>query len=109
MRHRVPADRPVRRPLSRKPSALLMGRGEGGRPGTALAAADVLLELTPELADGGLHRPARPVGQPADRRARHDADLVADLLQDGQVLLAPLAAADAVHDLEHPAGALAAR
>ena len=61
-----------------------------------------------ELADGVLDRPAGAVGQAADRRARHDADLVADLFEDVQVLQPALAAADAVDDLQHPAGAFAA-
>src|SRR5207253_2821044 len=74
-----------------------------------LPAAEVLLELRPELAHGVLHWPTGAVGQAADRRARHDADGIANLLQDLQVLQPALATAEALHDLVHPAGALAAR
>src|SRR5262245_55807801 len=74
-----------------------------------LAGLDVLLELRPELTDGVLDRPAGAVGQAADRRPRHDADLVADLLQDLQVLRPALPAAHAIDDLEHPPRPLAAR
>src|SRR5437867_1570389 len=73
-----------------------------------LAALDVRLELGAELPHRLLDRPAGAVGQAADRRARHDADLLADLLEDLQVLEATLPPADAIDDLEHPAGALAA-
>src|SRR5262249_32419740 len=70
---------------------------------------DALFQFRPELADDVLHRPAGAVGQAADRRAGHDADAVADLLQDLQVLQPPLPLADAVGDLQHPPGPLAAR
>src|SRR5437762_2417212 len=67
-----------------------------------LAALDVTPELLLELADRLLDRPAGAVGQTADRRPRHDADAVAHLFEDLQILLPALAATDAIHDLEHP-------
>src|SRR5579885_3372688 len=71
--------------------------------------AEVLLQFRAEFADSVLDRPAGAVGQAADGRARHQAHVVADLLQDLQVLQPALAAAEALHDLEHPASPLAAR
>src|SRR6266702_3626415 len=70
--------------------------------------ADVLLEFAPELAHGVFHRPASTVREAADRRARDDTDGVADLLQNLQVFQPPLAAAHAIHDLQHPTRSLAA-
>src|SRR5207249_4789287 len=74
-----------------------------------LAAADVFLELAAELLDRVLHRPASPVREAADRRARHDADAVADLFQNLEVFKPALAALDALANLQHPAGPFAAR
>src|SRR5437660_1350101 len=73
------------------------------------AAADVVLELLAELGDSILHWPAGSVRQSTDRRTRHDADRLADLVQDLEVFHPALAAADTVGDLQHPAGPLAAR
>src|SRR5262245_47662896 len=78
------------------------------RIGRLLATLDVGLELGAELPDGELDRPAGAVRQAADGRPRHDANPVADLLEDGQVVVPALPAADAVDDLVHPARALAA-
>src|SRR5262249_56893767 len=72
-------------------------------------AIDVRLDLGPELLHGVLDRPAGAVGQAADRRPRHDADAVADLREDVQVLQPALPALDAADDLLHPARPLAAR
>src|SRR3954452_25193810 len=74
-----------------------------------LPALDVGLQLGAEFLDGVPDRPARAVGQSADGRAGHDADAHADVEQDVEIVPAPLAAADAVDDLEHPAGPLPAR
>src|SRR5262249_10998204 len=73
------------------------------------AAADVVLQLRPEFAHGILHRPAGAVRQAADRRAGHDPHTIADLIKNVQVFEPAAAAADAVGDLQHPAGSLAAR
>src|SRR3954466_2044548 len=74
-----------------------------------LAALDVRQKLAAELPHRLLDRPAGAVGQPADRGTRHDADAVADLFEDGEVLLPALPPADAIDDLQHPAGPFAAR
>src|SRR5438309_8784631 len=84
-----------------------MGAHEGRRLAAA-ATADVLFKLAPELLDGVLHRPAGPVRQAADRRARHDADVAADLFEDLQVLQPTLPSAETLHDLQHPASPFAA-
>src|SRR5438477_9566006 len=65
-----------------------------GQRGTLAPLTDVLLELAAELLNRVLHRPARPVGQAADRRPRHDADVLGHLVQDLQVLHPPVSAAD---------------
>src|SRR5262249_53143316 len=75
---------------------------------TLLSCPQVLLELRPELADGVFHRPARTVRQTANRRAGHDADLVADFFENLQILQPALALAQAVGHLQHPTGPLAA-
>src|SRR3954471_13651642 len=77
--------------------------------GAPLPLADELLQLRAELLDRVLDRPARPVGQAADRRARHDADRLRHLVQDLQVLQPSLAAAHPVEDLHHPSRPLPAR
>src|SRR5579875_1483852 len=69
---------------------------------TLLRSADVLFELTPELADGILDRPTGAVGQAANRRAGYDAHLVAGHFQDVQILQSSLTAAYAFHDFQHP-------
>src|SRR5581483_3677206 len=73
------------------------------------SAADKVLELLAKLGDRGLDGPTRPVGQAANRRARHDADGVADFLENVQIFHPALAATDAFDNLQHPAGALATR
>src|SRR6185369_4418332 len=67
-----------------------------------------LLQLPPKLLDRILHRPPRPVGQAANGRPRHDADVFGDFVQNLQIFQAALAAAEAFGDFEHPAGAFAA-
>src|SRR5262245_61075170 len=74
-----------------------------------LPALDVRLELGAELLDRILDRPAGAVGQAADGRAGDDADAVADVGEDVEVLAAALAGSQALDDLQHPAGALATR
>src|SRR5438128_2223184 len=71
-------------------------------------ALDVLFEFRSEFLDRIFHRPTSAVGEAADRRARHDADAVADLVEQIQVFKPTLTLADAIDDLEHPAGALSA-
>src|SRR5580700_951296 len=69
---------------------------------------DVRLELRAKLADGGFDRPARSIRQPANRRARHDSDPIADLDQNIQILAPSLTFSDAIHDLQHPARSFSA-
>ena len=61
-----------------------------------VGALDVLFELAAELADRVLDRPGGAVGQAADRGAGHDADRVADLQQQVEILQPALAGLDAV-------------
>src|SRR5262249_2832023 len=70
---------------------------------TLAPTADVLFQPAPNLLDRVLHRPAGAVGQTANRRARHDADVLRHLVQDLQVLDSTLAAPHPVGDLLHPA------
>src|SRR6266545_7316930 len=68
-----------------------------------LSAPDPLLQLAPELLNDVLDRPARAVAQAADRRPRHDADGLRDLIEDRQVCDAALPLPHAVGNLHHPA------
>src|SRR5438105_1380136 len=78
------------------------------QPRTLRAGLDVRLELGAELLDRVLDRPAGTVRQAADGGPRNDADAMADVRQDVEVLAPPLAVAHALQDLQHPARPLAA-
>ena len=66
-------------------------------PGTLPGwCADVLFELVAELADRVLDRPGGAVGQTADRRARNDADRVADFQQQLEILQSTAPGANSV-------------
>src|SRR5262249_35978153 len=91
--------------LGRPTSSVSRGRGQRR---TLFPRPAELLDLPAELLHRVLDRPARAVGQAADRRPGHDADRLADLVEDVQVLDPPQAAADALGDLEHPGRTLAA-
>src|SRR5436305_2033801 len=71
------------------------------------AAANVLFELRTKLGNRILDRPTRTVGETADRRTRHDANVLRHLIENIEILPPSLAAAHAVHHLHHPAGPFA--
>ena len=61
-----------------------------------IGPSNIVLQFLAELADRGLDRPGGAVGQAADRRAGNDADRVADLQQQVEVLEPAAAGLDAV-------------
>src|SRR6185503_1609798 len=79
-------------------------------PGAAVRHAhvmsDVILELVAEVLDEALHGPGGCVAEGADRVA---FDLVRDVHQHVELLLASLAALDAADHAIHPAGSFATR
>src|SRR3990167_3946185 len=71
----------------------------------AFPVPDVVLELRAEVLDEALHRHGGRIAEGADGAAH---DVVGDAVEQVEVLGAPLAVLDAVHDAVEPAGALAA-
>ena len=69
---------------------------------------DVIFQFAAELADGVLDGPGGAVGQAANRRAGNDADRVADLQQQIEILQPAAAGLDAIEHLQGPVRALAA-
>src|SRR5690349_10259656 len=74
-----------------------------------LTLLDVLFQLRPKFLDRVLDRPTGSICQTADRRPRHDADRLRDIVEDLQILEPTATATHAVKNLFHPSGALAAR
>src|SRR5690606_35772975 len=72
----------------------------------AVAVLDHVLELVPEVLDEALHGPSGCIAERADRVA---FDLVRDIDEHVEVLLAALARQDSAQHAIHPAGAFAAR
>src|SRR5581483_5109938 len=101
-----------------RPSIVTLGMGSGGpalREGRrgrvarlahlATLVIDVVLELVAEMQDEALHRQRRGVAERADRSA---GDVVGDVRQHVEVLVAAFAVLDAVDHAVEPARALAA-
>src|SRR5437773_1389793 len=94
LRSLVMKNSPGQRPLL----FLLMRRGQCWFV-ALVAAANVLLKFALELANQRLHRPARAVGEAADRRTGHDTHAVADFFENLEVYQTPPAVTHTIGDL----------